>query len=212
MRKIIGITGLKGSGKDTIAKIICENDPSFVTLAFADAVKDVVSAMFGWPRDMLSGRFVESREWREKPDEYWSKAFGFDFTPRRALTTVGTDIVRPTFLKNIWDLNVRKKILDDSIHNFVITDTRFPNEIQMIRELGGSIWRVERGERPEYWNIAERFNKGREISEEEKTILEKIHPSERDWIGIDNPDHVIYNNGTLEDLEKEVVKYLKEME
>ena len=32
MQKIIGICGLKGSGKDTIAKIICENDSSFIQM------------------------------------------------------------------------------------------------------------------------------------------------------------------------------------
>lgn len=209
MSKIIGICGLKGSGKDTIAKIICDNDSSYVTLAFADAVKDAVSVMFGWPRELLSGRTIESREWREKPDEYWSKAFGFDFTPRRALTTIGTDIIRPTFLKNIWDLNVKKRILSDTEHNFIITDTRFPNEINMIKDLGGIILRVERGERPEYWNIAERYNNGEEITQYEKEILKEIHPSERDWIGIDNPKHIFLNNGTVEDLEKKVLEYFK---
>lgn len=211
MQKIIGICGLKGSGKDTIAKIVCESNSSFVTVAFADAVKDVASVMFGWSRDMLSGRFPESREWREQPDVYWSEAFGFDFTPRKGLTTIGTDIVRPTFLKHIWDLNVKKKILDNPTSNFVIPDTRFVNEIEMIKGLGGIIVRVERGEKPEYWNIAEKYNNGFTITEEESNILNKIHSSERDWIGVDKPEHIFYNNGTLENLEKDVLLFMKDL-
>lgn len=209
MQKIIGITGLKGSGKDTIAKIICENDSTFITLAFADKVKDIASIMFGWPREMLSGRTVESREWREKVDEYWSKNFGFDFTPRKALTTIGTDIVCNTFLKDIWDLIVKKQILDDKEHNFVITDVRFPNEIEMIKSIGGSIVQVERGERPEYWKAAEKQNNGKILLPFETESLLKIHPSESAWIGINEPEHIFYNNGTIEDLTKEVIEYFK---
>jgi hypothetical protein len=88
MQRVIAITGLKGSGKDTIAEIICKHDNSFIPLAFADHLKDIVALMFTWNRDMLSGRFPESREWREKPDKFWSKELGIDFTPRKALTTV----------------------------------------------------------------------------------------------------------------------------
>jgi hypothetical protein len=40
MQKIIAITGLKGSGKDTISSIICKHDSSFKPIAFADKLKD----------------------------------------------------------------------------------------------------------------------------------------------------------------------------
>ena len=207
MQKIIGICGLKGSGKDTIAKIICENDSSFITVAFADCVKDIASIMFGWPREMLSGRTIESRAWREQPDVYWSEAFGFEFTPRRALTTLGTDIIHDTFLKHIWDLNVKKKILSDHKHNFVITDVRFPNEIEMIKSIGGNIVQVERGERPEYWKAAEKQNKGQILLPFETKSLLNIHPSESAWIGVNDPEYIFYNNSTIEDLTKEVIEY-----
>lgn len=207
MQKVIGICGLKGSGKDTIAKIICENDSSFITLAFADKVKDIVALMFGWSREMLSGRTIESREWREQPDEYWSTVFGFDFTPRKALTTIGTDLIHDTFLKHIWDLTVKKHILEDKMHNFVITDVRFPNEIEMIKSIGGSIVQVERGERPDYWKAAEKQNNGKILLPFETEALFKIHPSESAWIGINEPEHIFYNNGTIEDLKKEVITY-----
>lgn len=207
MQKIIAITGLKGSGKDTISSIICKHDSSFKPIAFADKLKDIAALTFGWDRDMLSGRFPESREWREKPDSFWSKEFGFDFTPRKALTSIGTDLTRGTFLEHIWDIIVKKEIIDNPETNYIITDCRFPNEISMIKSLNGTIIQVERGEKPTWWNLVIDYNLGKieELPEE----LKSIHPSERDWIGINNPEHIFVNNGTIEDLEKEVVEYFE---
>jgi len=206
MQKIIAITGLKGSGKDTVANFICKHDSSFKTIAFADRLKDLCALLFDWNRDMLSGRFPESREWREKQDKFWSKELNIDFTPRKALTAVGTDIMRGTIFNNIWAIIVKKTILDNPNINYVITDCRFANEINMIHSIGGIIIQVERGNRPAWWNIAEEYNNeklGKAVPQE----LIAIHPSEKDWIGINNPQHIFYNNDTLDVLEKEVVQY-----
>ena len=208
MQKIIAITGLKGSGKDTIADIICRHDNSFKTIAFADKLKDICAVMFNWDREMLSGRFPESREWREKPDPFWSKELGIEFTPRKALTTVGTDLIRGTVLSHIWDIAVKKEILDHLETNYIITDCRFANELYMIKSLGGIVIQVERGEKPLWWNTAKDYNLG-EFGIDEPDELKNIHPSERDWIGINNPEYIFYNNGTLEELEKEVIEYFK---
>lgn len=206
MQKIIAVTGLKGSGKDSIANIICKHDSSFRTIAFADRLKDICAIMFGWNRDMLSGRFPESREWREQIDSFWSQELGIEFTPRKALTTVGTDIIRGTVLAHIWDIAVKKEIIDHPDINYVITDCRFPNEISVIKSLNGHIIQVNRGELPSWYQLAIDYNLGKfgDILPEE---LKSIHPSERDWIGVNNPEHIFYNNNTLEDLENEVITY-----
>ena len=259
MQKIIAITGLKGSGKDTISSIICKHDNSFKPIAFADKLKDIAALTFGWDRDMLSGRFPESREWREQPDPFWSKEFGFDFTPRKALTSIGTDLTRGTFLEHIWDIIVKKEIIDHPDINYIITDCRFPNEISMIRSLSGRIVEVQRGKLPDWYKDAKKCNEQKNIKWNYKGInkvenpedgdlvvidsvnninsvylnnewhdfvvneigfddtfwmdlypsLKSIHPSERDWIGINNQEHIFLNNGTIEDLEKEVVEYFK---
>ena len=206
MQKVIAITGLKGSGKDTIASIICKYDSTFQTIAFADKLKDLCAIMFGWDRDMLSGRFPESRKWREQPDEFWSKELGVEFTPRKALTTVGTDIIRGSILNHIWDIIVKKTILENPDINYIITDCRFLNEINMVRSVGGIIIEVERGTKPDWYSIAKSYNLG-EFGIDLPEELESIHPSERDWIGLNNPQHIFYNNSTLEDLEKEVIEY-----
>ena len=64
---IIGICGLIGSGKDTIADYLVTNY-NFKKLSFADKLKDSVATMFDWDRDLLDGKTDESRAWREKED------------------------------------------------------------------------------------------------------------------------------------------------
>ena len=70
MRQIIGIAGLIGSGKDTVANHLINNH-NFTSVKFADKLKDGVAAIFEWPRDLLEGDTDESREWRETPDPFW---------------------------------------------------------------------------------------------------------------------------------------------
>ena len=206
MKKIIGITGLKGSGKDTIGDIICKNF-DFQKVAFADKLKDIVSVLFDWDRKMLSGFTPEDRAIREQPDEFWSKKFEKEFTPRMALQKIGTEVMRNNLDKSIWVYCLERKLINED-GNFVITDVRFRNEIEMIKRLGGTIIRVERGERPEWWNLAGEFNTLNLNDYNGKFLpLMKVHNSERDWIDIDKPAKIFENNGTIEDLEKEVINF-----
>ncbi len=206
MKKIIGITGLKGSGKDTIGDIICKNF-DFQKVAFADKLKDIVSVLFDWDRKMLSGFTSEDRAIREQPDEFWSKKFEKEFTPRMALQKIGTEVMRNNLDKSIWVYCLERKLINED-GNFVITDVRFRNEIEMIKRLGGTIIRVERGERPEWWNLAGEFNVLNTDEYNGKFLpLMKVHNSERDWIDIDKPKMIFENNGTIEDLEKEVINF-----
>ena len=66
---IIGICGLIGSGKGSVADILVENH-NFEKLSFADKLKDGVASVFSWDRDMLEGDTDRSRIWREKEDEF----------------------------------------------------------------------------------------------------------------------------------------------
>ena len=51
---IIGLTGFIGSGKTTVAKILA-TEHGYRTDSFASSLKDSLSVIFGWPRDMLEG-------------------------------------------------------------------------------------------------------------------------------------------------------------
>ena len=210
MKKIIGITGSAGSGKDTIGDVLVSNLPNWEKMSFASHLKDVTALLFGFDRKMLAGETPEDRAIRELPDKYWSEKMGKDFTPRFALQFLGTNLLRNQLHQNIWVDCLEKKILD-SDKNVVITDVRFPNEIDMIKSVGGEIWRVERGELPKWFRDVEEAN-----ATNNKGILEiipelkNIHESEWKWIGYDKPNHIFQNNRTIEDLKTEVLTYIGE--
>ena len=187
MRKIIGIAGLIGSGKDTVANhLIQEHD--FKRIKFADKLKDGVAAIFEWPRELLEGDSDESREWRETPDEFWSKELGEDITPRFVLQKFGTE-VRDGFHVHTWTILLKKTILQNPNTNYVIPDVRFPHEDAIIKELGGEMWRVSRGEDPEWFTDYV----------EENITPKHVHPSEWKWAKIDF-NFLLNNNGTVQQL------------
>ena len=147
---IFGICGLIGSGKDTIADYLIRKH-NFQKISFADKLKDSVSVMFDWDRELLDGKTDESRAWREERDEYWSQETGEAITPRLVLQLFGTECMRDGFYDGIWVSLTKKKILDNPETHFVIPDVRFPNEAKMIHSIGGQVWRVKRGEDPAWF-------------------------------------------------------------
>jgi len=174
---------LIGSGKDTVSKRL-EQKHGFRRDSFAKSLKDAVSAMFNWDREMLEGNGDDSRQWREQPDEFWSKKFGKTVTPRWVLQHFGTEVMRQHMHDAIW--------IDSCLSRYdgrptVISDTRFQNELKTIKENKGQIILVKRGELPTREQMQD---KG-------------AHKSEWDWMGW-NFDHVIDNDGTKEDLYKKV--------
>lgn len=193
---IIGVCGLIGSGKGTVADMLVA-EHGFVKVSFADKLKDAVSEMFDWPRDMVEGDTNESREWREKVDEFWTKETGRQITPRLVLQEFGTECMRQGFYDGIWVSLVKKRILDNPTTNFVVPDTRFPNEIKMIQELGGKVWWVRREQLPG-WFVDYR------ISAVEPN---DIHSSEWAW-GRTSFDEIIDNNETVTELRNQVVDRL----
>ncbi len=66
---IIAISGLIGSGKDTVADYLV-NLHEYRRESFAGNLKDGMSAIFGWDREMLEGRSKSSREWREQVEKF----------------------------------------------------------------------------------------------------------------------------------------------
>lgn len=196
---IIGICGLIGSGKGTVADILVENH-NFQKLSFADKLKDGVASVFDWDRDMLEGDTDRSRIWREKTDEFWSKETNFEVTPRLVLQLFGTDCMRNGFFDGIWVSLVKKQILENPDTNWVIPDVRFPNEVKMIQGVQGEVWQVRRGDLP-VWFMDKRDNKVEPTD---------VHPSEWAWIDQDDAfEQIIYNDDTLEELLKKVKEIIK---
>jgi hypothetical protein len=202
---IIGICGLIGSGKDTIADYLV-NFYEFRRESFASTLKDAVSAVFGWDRTMLEGRTKEAREWREEVDSWWAERLDMPtLTPRWVLQYWGTEVCRKGFHDDIWIASLENKLRNSKDH-VVISDCRFPNEIQSIRNAGGQIIWVKRGELPSWYDLALSANQGYNLAQQELKRL-RIHASETAWIGTDF-DHVIENNGTIGDLYEQVENLL----
>ena len=203
---IIGFVGFIGSGKDTAADYLV-NFHEFRRDSFANTLKDAVSAVFGWDRVLLEGRTKEARDWREQKDEWWSQRLGMNITPRLVLQYWGTEVCRNGFHPDIWVASVENK-LRQTKDNIVITDCRFANEVNAIKNAGGSTVRIQRGEKPEWFQSAIDFNKGPDGNAAwslSKANLDKlkVHASEYSSVGVDY-DFYLDNNGTIDDLHKQI--------
>jgi hypothetical protein len=202
---IIGICGLIGSGKDTIADYLV-NFHEYRRESFANTLKDAVSSVFGWDRTMLEGRTKAAREWREQVDPWWAERLAMPtLTPRWVLQYWGTEVCRKAFHDDIWIASLENK-LRNSRDNVVISDCRFPNEIASIRNAGGKILWVRRGELPEWYSIAVEANSGHNWAIQDLK-MRKIHASETAWVGTDF-DFVIDNNGSIDELYSKIASVI----
>ena len=193
---IIGICGLIGSGKDTIADYL-QNIHQFRRESFAHTLKDAVAAVFGWDRELLEGRTRESREWREQVDPWWTARLNIPVTPRLVLQVWGTEVARKSYHDDIWIASLENK-LRKTHDDIVISDCRFPNEILAIKRVGGVVIRVTRGPDPEWYDLARTVNQGPTRNTTwrlSKTQLDSygVHASETAWIGTEF-DAIIDNN------------------
>jgi len=155
-------------------------------------------------------------------------------TPRLLLQLLGTECGRQIIHPNIWinatmagyiKLPIERydkstKILktfeniriEYEYPNWLITDTRFPNEAQAIKDKSGIVIRINRDDSlryPTQWTKYVDFNQGRQLkmSFTEWLLIDDIelykvvtHRSETGLDDYKDFDYVIENNGTLEEL------------
>jgi len=189
---IIGLCGNQGSGKDTVANILI-SEYGFIKLTFASTLKDVVAILFSWPRDLLEGLTEESRLWRENVDDFWSEKLSIpNFTPRKALQMIGTDLFRIHFNNDIWISIVENKIntilKNNPNTNIVISDCRFTNEFSLIKQFPDShIIMI--------------------LREKNKSINKLYHSSETEWVNY-NFDAILQNDNSIDDLKPNIKSIL----
>jgi hypothetical protein len=194
---IIGICGFIGSGKDTAADYLV-GFHGFRRDSFAGTLKDAVSAVFGWDRELIEGRTPEARAWREQVDTWWAERLQMPhLTPRWILQYWGTEVCREHFHDDIWIAALESRLARRADHT-VISDVRFPNEIKAIKQQGGRIVWIQRGVIPHWYDIACKANKG-DTAAQRWLVDNAIHASETSWAGAEF-DATINNNGRIEEL------------
>ena len=110
-------------------------------------------------------------------------------------------IVQLSYIVYDIETNTVIKIYDQIISipdNIVISDCRFPNEIESLKRAGGNIVWVQRGILPTWYADAVSANQGNNVGLNAMK-MRKIHASEWAWLGSDF-DVVVDNNGTIDDL------------
>lgn len=120
--KIVGIAGPAGAGKDTVADYLVAHH-GFTKISMAGPLKAGMAAM-GFPEPV-------SRDDKEKLIP------GFDFTWRQAAQRLGTEWGRGLD-PEIW-VKVMADHLSRSTGRTVISDIRFENEAEMVRNLSGKM-------------------------------------------------------------------------
>jgi hypothetical protein len=184
--KLLGIAGKKKSGKDLAAKyiqdILRKKDPSRLTgaVGFADGVKSVAAEALSINRMTFFEDKNKEKLFRIGKDT--------ELTGREILQRVGTELFRVGMCDDFWVHRLMKVISDQPDFFMVVTDVRFPNEVEAIEAAGGIIIHLNR-----------------------ETGLTDDHPSETSLDSYTFPCE-INNDGTKEELYKELENWIKELD
>lgn len=135
---LIGLSGWARSGKDTAAEYLV-NELGFARVAFADPLREAlyrlnpIIEVNGFPGARLR-QMVNVAGWdalKENSEDV-----------RGLLQRMGTEVGREMIDPDIW---VKLAMKEAAKHEkVVITDVRFPNEVEGIKAAGGVVWRVVR--------------------------------------------------------------------
>lgn len=229
---IIGISGYKKSGKDLVADYLIKNYPqyNFTKYSFALPLKKGVQEFFGWSDEQVGNQALKETQ---DPD--------FGISPREILQAMGTEVMKdflgkryPEFRrkcgKAFW-VKRFEKTYKQNPQSCIIPDTRFQEELEAIKKLGGITIRVDRNaSKPTVANSHVDLERVWKIfltyrSQTLKFLLALLSPKWVPWYAlvkgmllIEHPseniqklrvDFVIANNGSIEDLYREVDKIMR---
>jgi hypothetical protein len=145
---LIGLTGNRGSGKDTsfgyIEECAKENNVLAARRAFADQLKFSFARIF-FPEINLEDALVWCN--KIKKNSIINAGDGVAVTGRQALQHYGLEAHRDLFGENFWlDLILPENNWENNFNAdiCVITDVRLDNEAKRIKELGGEVWKIQR--------------------------------------------------------------------
>ena len=166
----------------------------------------------------MDSKQCSKAEYENEVKVNWQTAYKTVYTPRLLLQHIGTELFRNQIIDGIWvnalmsEYKPKEELVGTTPENiqwgevypnWIITDTRFPNELQAVKDKGGINIRVNRPKERELI-----LRNATSIIDTRKT-LEPEHKSET---ALDNAtfDYVILNNGTLTDLINECRNIIKD--
>ncbi len=134
---LIGLHSRAHGGKDTVAAHLVEKH-GFVQVAFADAVYRGLCAIFGVHDEQI----LRSHTYKESSMQWFGGR-----SPRYLLQTLGTEWGRDMVAKDLW-IRIAEREIDrhraTNCRGVVVSDVRFDNEADFIRDAGGRIWLIVR--------------------------------------------------------------------
>jgi hypothetical protein len=143
-RVIIGLAGYKGTGKSTVANrikdILTTENPEREThiVSFAMPLKVFLAAVTQEPVS-----FWNTPEFKEQPAP---EPF-VGYTRREAMQNFGLAMRSKEGFGSAFWVNLAMRLIEGELEkcNIIIDDVRFPNEVEMIEDVGGGIFWLEAG-------------------------------------------------------------------
>lgn len=185
---LIAFSGLKGSGKDTAAKVLIE-EFGFTKVCFADALREALLILDPIvPVQVSTGSVIHPPEYRYRRLSLLVEQSGWDVVKRhhdevrRLMQTFGTEVGRGLLGDDVWIEALFTKypnIGEDDV-NYVITDCRFDNEVKFVHLRGGDVCWVER-----------------------PGLMSDGHASENPALK-GKADYILHNDDTIEELQEDV--------
>ncbi|MFA4904457.1 MAG: hypothetical protein WC600_17120 [Desulfobaccales bacterium] len=131
---LIGLSGKAGSGKSTAADYLWDQY-LYHRFAFADTLKVLVGQAFDFSQEQLYG------DLKEVPDPRFGKS------PRWCLQHLGTEVFRGIW-PGIWVHHLMESVRDfwqmNGERPVVVTDVRFLDEAEALKNVGAVLIRIER--------------------------------------------------------------------
>lgn len=206
---IISVSGKIGSGKDTVASIIMElaDDKQWEVKKWAGKLKEVATLLTGIPKEKFEDQEFKKTnlgpEWN-KPVYYGGEFISSEpMTVRDLLQLLGTEAMRNGLHTDTWVNALMSEYKTgngvatqvDGEENpavadkfWIITDTRFPNELAAVIRNNGITIKVVR---------------------ESGNTIGTTHSSETALDHVTDWDYVVENDGTIDDLRKKIFNILR---
>lgn len=206
MRRIIALSGAKGSGKTTAFDLIKKHRPDAYEVTFAGKLKEVCAQAFNIPLETFHRPDLKEKPFK-RPLKITSRnlldcvsAFGLSIPLDQLGKQSQTEIDSPRKLLQFIGTNVLNKIdpnvhMDNLLNNLpesgiiVVTDMRFMTEFERLTGMGANVYHID-NERAE------------DDSKHDN------HPSELQRHAFKDKCVRLDNNGSFEDLEKKIQEIL----